>query len=360
MKSTTSQTGAESVPLTRLSDMLAGKADGCLSPIEAQAATLLAKVASPPPLSPQTLARLGDAIAKPPASSAGWLIGGGLGLIAAGTLATLLWSSSGSRSAVMSSAASTDAVTAIAAGEARPAHPAAQPSTEDAPAASSDTKPSESLAVQTPSFPSLPSRSPAHSVRRSPSLAVSKPASQATASSADANASAIEPPPESELAIESRLLGLVIRELRQNKDPKQALVRLDEYAARFPSGLLHDEAQAARVDALLLSGQRAEALAILERVSFARLPRGGELRVLRGELRAASGRCQDALADFVASSAMTADVAERALYGQGMCRAHLGDVATAEADLRAYLSRFPSGRFKDSAQTTLRNLSANP
>ena len=95
---------------------------------------------------------------------------------------------------------------------------------------------------------------------------------------------------ESDLAIESRLLGLVIRELRQNKDPKQALARLDEYASRFPSGLLQDEAQAARVDALLLSGRRAEALAILERTSFARLPRGGELRVLRGELRAASGR----------------------------------------------------------------------
>lgn len=353
MKSTTSQTGAEGVPLTRLSDLLAGKTDGSLSPIEAQAAQLIAKVPSPPPLSPQALARVGDAIAKPPTASLGWMMGGGLGLLAAGTLATLLLSQPGSRSTSASSAIPTEAVIAADA-----VHVAA-PASVSPPVAAVETKLPESVSVQAPS---APNRSSVHAVRRASSPSLSKPTAPATVpgDAAAAMAATAEPPPESDLAIESRLLGLVIRELRQNKDPKQALSRLDAYASRFPSGLLQDEAQAARVDALLLLGRRAEALGILEQTSFARLPRGGELRVLRGELRAASGRCKDALADFAISTAMTADVAERALYGQGMCRAHLGDIATAEADLRAYLARFPSGRFRDSAQITLRNLSVVP
>lgn len=352
MKSTTSQTGAEGAPLTRLSDLLAGKPDVSLSPLEAQAAALLAKVPSPPPLSPQTLARVGDAIAKTPASSTGWLVGGGLGVIAAGTLATLLWTSPGQKTALVSASAVTDGVTVTASSRSSDRVESAaitEASTE--PAASEEIRPAEPQAA-----PASPIRSSSHPARRSAAVTASKPVRQSIASE-QVSDSVAEPAPESDLAIESRLLGLVIRELRQNKDPKQALARLDEYASRFPSGLLQDEAQAARVDALLLSGRRAEALAILERTSFARLPRGGELRVLRGELRAASGRCNDALSDFATTTAMTADVAERALYAQGMCRAHLGDVATAEADLRAYLSRFPSGRFRDSAQAALRNLS---
>ena len=54
--------------------------------------------------------------------------------------------------------------------------------------------------------------------------------------------------------------------------------------------VLKQQAQAARVDALLLLGRRSEALGLLEQTTFTRLPRGGELTVLRGELRAASGR----------------------------------------------------------------------
>jgi tetratricopeptide (TPR) repeat protein len=173
---------------------------------------------------------------------------------------------------------------------------------------------------------------------------------------------AAPPAEESALALESRLLGLALRELRQTRDAKQALIRLDEYASRFPSGLLKEEAQAARVDALMVLGRRQDALVLLDQATFTRLPRGGELTVLRGELRAASGRCRDALPDFAASveASSTAEVAERGLYGQGMCRAHLGDLSGAEIDLRAYLARFPSGRFRASAQATLRNLSATP
>ena len=75
----------------------------------------------------------------------------------------------------------------------------------------------------------------------------------------------LPPIEESPLAIGSRLIGQALFALRQQHDPKLNQ-RLDDYAGRFPQGqLAHDEAQAARVDALILLGKQREALAILEK-----------------------------------------------------------------------------------------------
>ncbi|HRI55022.1 MAG TPA: hypothetical protein PLW65_33020, partial [Pseudomonadota bacterium] len=172
-------------------------------------------------------------------------------------------------------------------------------------------------------------------------------------------------PAESGLAAESRLLGVALHQLRQERDGTAALRSLDLYAQRFPGGLLAEEAQAARLDALLLLEHRSEALQLLDRTQFQRLGRGGELRVVRAELRAAAGRCREALADFAAVLANTTappppPVAERALYGRASCLAALSDPQSARAGLLQYLAQFPTGRFADAARRSLQALPASP
>ncbi len=350
MKSTPFQMSTDGVPPTRLTDLLVEKSATVRTPLEQQAASLLAKLPSPTPLSTQSLERIGDAIATPPVSSIGWLLGGGVGLAVVVVAASALWSRPAdsppaserlTRSERSSSAAfSLEPLATVS------APPVATTTTQAGPQPASDE----------------PVRPSTHPARKHVLAAVAKPGAAVPPTTAASSSTVELPIEESALAIESRMLGVALRELRQTHDAKQALVRLDEYTVRFPSGLLKEEAQAARVDALLLLGRRSEALGLLEQTTFTRLPRGGELTVLRGELRAASGRCREALSDFAASggTGSTAEVAERGLYGQGMCRAHLGDLAGAESDLRAYLARFPAGRFQASAQATLRNLTATP
>jgi tetratricopeptide (TPR) repeat protein len=168
----------------------------------------------------------------------------------------------------------------------------------------------------------------------------------------------LTPPSEAPVVVESRLLAEALTDLRQRRDPQDALRVLDEYEHRFPSGALAPEASAARIDALLALGRRAQALQRLETLSLERLPRGTELRVLRGELRAGRGELGGAVDDFSAVLALTGaptNVVERALYGRGSCRARLGDVAGARADLQEYLRRFPNGPFAEPARRALRD-----
>ena len=351
MKSTPIKMGAPVAPPTRLTELLFDQSAAGRSPLEQQAAALLSKLPAPTPLSPQSIERIGEAIAKPPASSLGWLIGGGVGLAVVVVAATSVWPRLSGPPVVRPQMVDIDRSAPLS----RPVEPTQPVSVPPV----AETR-LEAAPPQTAGEPTTPS---AHPARKHVVAAVAKSAVVVAVPPRSVAVPSVEPPTEeSALAIESRLLGLALRELRQTHDAKQALVRLDEYTARFPSGLLKVEAQAARVDALMLLGRRDEALALLEHATFTRLPRGGELTVLRGELRAASGRCREAMSDFAASggSGSTAEVAERGLYGQGMCRAHLGDLAGAETDLRAYLARFPAGRFRASAQATLRNLTATP
>jgi hypothetical protein len=337
-------------PLLRLTEQLSAPAAG-LSPIERQAAELLTKLPVPGPLSPQAQNRIGETLAQPPGTSVGWLISGGLGLAAVVAAATLLVPRMTGHPA--------DNLPVQSSQPSSAAEPIA-PAIPIVPAPAVAIAPVQPLQ---PSSASEPLRAGPRPARKHLGTTGSKPSSMEPADPSSLPVPTAAPPAEeSALALESRLLGLALRELRQTRDAKQALIRLDEYASRFPSGLLKEEAQAARVDALMVLGRRQDALVLLDQATFTRLPRGGELTVLRGELRAASGRCRDALPDFAASveASSTAEVAERGLYGQAMCRAHLGDLSGAEIDLRAYLARFPSGRFRASAQTTLRNLSATP
>jgi len=148
-------------------------------------------------------------------------------------------------------------------------------------------------------------------------------------------------------ATEAKVLSEALAELRQARNPRGALAKLDEYARAYPRGVLASEARSARLEAMLALDDRRGALALLdERTAFAgRL--GAEQLLMRAELRASVGRYADALGDFDraldAGGATSAD-AERALYGRAVTLGHLGRDESARADLEAYQRRFPAGR----------------
>lgn len=158
------------------------------------------------------------------------------------------------------------------------------------------------------------------------------------------------------LSEEGRLLGQALVQLRQAHDPARALVELDGYAARFPSGILGREARIARVDALLMAGRSEEARTVLSRLALGTDARDRELRLIRAELTAATA-CAAALEDYRAVWAAhpAGPLGERALWGLAACHARLGDEAEARAELARYLARFPDGAHALAARARLRN-----
>ena len=175
----------------------------------------------------------------------------------------------------------------------------------------------------------------------------------ATASVAPRNISP-SPAEPSALAAEALVLERALVKLRREHDAQGALAVLDESRALFAQGTLALEAQMARVDALLALERRSEALAILEQLPLAQIGRGGELRLIRAELRA-NADCARALTDFDAlvTQALAAPLMERVLYGRAACELQVGDRAHAEQDLNQYLKRFPQGRFAARVQAQL-------
>lgn len=153
---------------------------------------------------------------------------------------------------------------------------------------------------------------------------------------------------------EAKLLAIAVAQLRRGHDPESALATLDRYRAQFERGVLEPEATLIRVDALMALGKRELALGVLDRLSLDERPRGQELQALRGELRAESARCGEAIHDFtVALAAARGSAEERALYGRATCRGRIGDAEGARADLETYLRRFPHGKFADSIRRQL-------
>jgi len=154
-------------------------------------------------------------------------------------------------------------------------------------------------------------------------------------------------PSTAAIAEEATLLRQALAALRQGKDGKRALELLAAYDLRFPRGTLAPEALAARAQALLLTGDKRGALAVLDQLSLEQGGQTGELRVVRGELRSLAGRCQEALVDFGMVLRQAAGIAPeeraRALYGQASCRARTGDPAGAEQDRQRYLREYPQG-----------------
>lgn len=220
-----------------------------------------------------------------------------------------------------------------------------------------------------PSTTSAPGSVPAPTAAASSPLRIqhrpARPAAMPPALPATGPAPGISPPAASaagdaSLLAESQLLGQALQRLHRERDPRGALSVLDTYTSQFSQGRLRDEAQAARVDALMQLDRRTDALQVLDGASLSRLARGGELRLLRGELRAHAGRCREALGDFSATwqaeQNREGEGGQRALYGLATCRLALGERGLARDALRQYLDRYPAGRFSDAARDALSHL----
>jgi hypothetical protein len=170
-------------------------------------------------------------------------------------------------------------------------------------------------------------------------------------------AAAPAPGPATEVQSLDEAIGL----LRRHHQPAAALPLLDSYLHRYPRGILNQEAQLARVDALLMLERSQEALAALEVLPFDTGRRSAELQVVRGELRARLD-CARAEDDFTAVLAHSPDAGllERILYGRGVCRAKLGNRSGSVEDLHRYLERFPRGAYAGAVRRWLDTLGKSP
>jgi regulator of sirC expression with transglutaminase-like and TPR domain len=140
-----------------------------------------------------------------------------------------------------------------------------------------------------------------------------------------------------------------LSQLNAQRDPVAALGTLRAYRFQHPNGLFRNEAAIAEIRAELILGRETEALSLLDAMharSFAGVPQASELALLRAELLGRAERCDEALPALAPYlEAGTAGQRERALYARAACRAQLRDTDGSRADLRAYLSEFPQGRF---------------
>ena len=125
----------------------------------------------------------------------------------------------------------------------------------------------------------------------------------------------------SPIVAESRSFASALELWHRDHDAAAALKALDFHERRFPSGQILLEARLLRTEILLASGRDADALALLDPLSLAGLPRARELRTVRGELRIKLGRCTDGKADLQAVlMAGTADpLAQRARRAIASC-----------------------------------------
>jgi hypothetical protein len=123
------------------------------------------------------------------------------------------------------------------------------------------------------------------------------------------------------IVAESRSFASALERWHRDQDAGAALAMLDVQERRFPSGQLGLEARLLRVEILLASRRESDALALLDHMGIAGVPRARELRTVRGELRIKLGRCADGRADLNAVlAAGTADpLAQRARRAIAAC-----------------------------------------
>lgn len=152
-------------------------------------------------------------------------------------------------------------------------------------------------------------------------------------------------PKPSTLGEEAALISAALQALRQANEPTRALAVLGDYHARFPDGVLRDEALLAQAQTERALRHPAAALALLDIVGpSANENVAGELDVTRGELLAELNRCQEAEAAFTRALAtsLRGALAERASWGRASCASQRSS-PDAQRLLREFLGEFPDG-----------------
>jgi len=126
---------------------------------------------------------------------------------------------------------------------------------------------------------------------------------------------------ENPIVAESHSFASVIEPWHRTHNPSAALALLDAHERRYPNGHMHVETRVLRAEIYLAQGRESEALAVLDSLALAGLPRGRELQVVRGELRIKAGRCPEGKRDLgdVLEKGVADPLAERALRAIHHC-----------------------------------------
>jgi hypothetical protein len=126
---------------------------------------------------------------------------------------------------------------------------------------------------------------------------------------------------EDPIVAESHSFASVIEPWHRTHNPSAALALLDAHEQRYPHGHMRPETRVLRAEIYLAQGRESEALAVLDLISLAGLPRGRELQVVRGELRIKAGRCPDGKRDLgdVLEKGVADALAERAVRAIHHC-----------------------------------------
>ncbi len=303
---------------------------------------LLSRLASPAPLRPEQIARIRAAIddAPPTRPVPRFAIAGVLCLALCGFAAAAVYGLTNTREPEVMPA--TAVPPKAPAPRQASSHDVAVPQPPPAIAPTMTPTPARidtPARVHTPARAEAPAPPPSPRREASDDPIVRGPSAIAASVPAPVTAPVQAEPSDAALAAESLLIATSLRQLRNDHAPKTALDTLDRYTAEFPHGVLAEEARATRVEALMSLGDRRAALELLDTMAV-----GTELGVVRGELRLAAGRLDEAATDFTAALIGARDDLEaRALFGRAACRLRQGDRSGARHDLSGYLERFPQG-----------------
>jgi len=139
----------------------------------------------------------------------------------------------------------------------------------------------------------------------------------------------------------SMYLKEIVRALRIDHSPSQALALLDRNASELAGSAFAEESLLLRVEAMLALGQRSAVLRLLDGTSLTDVAASRGLLITRAELRAATNRCAEAIGDFDLVLAEARRPPKQALLGRALCKQKLGDTAGANADFDRYRREFP-------------------